>query len=171
MPPNDAPPPVTFRDALKRDVLVLDGAMGTQLYERGILYSTCFEELNETRPEIIRSVHDDYLRGGATLIETNTFGANALRLEKHGLQGRVRAINESAVRIARAALADDRGRILPARSGRADTSSARRARRTSRGSTTPSSSKRARSRRRTSTRSTWRRCARPKSSASPSSPP
>ena len=83
---------------------MLDGGMGTQLYERGILYSTCFEELNETRPEVVRAVHEDYLRAGATLLETNTFGANALRLEKHGLQAKVKTINESAVRLARAAL-------------------------------------------------------------------
>ena len=86
-------------------MLVLDGAMGTQLYERGILYSACFEELNESRPELVGNVHEDYLRAGATLIETNTFGANALRLEKHGLQGRVREINEAGVRVARSARA------------------------------------------------------------------
>jgi len=94
------------------EVLVLDGGMGTQLYERGVLYSNCFEELNESRPEVVRQVHEDYLRAGATLIETNTFGANALRLEKHGLQGRVRAINERAVAVARSALDSRTGAFL-----------------------------------------------------------
>ena len=103
-------PPLSFRAALAREVLVLDGAMGTQLYERGVLYSTCFEELNESRPEIVQAVHEDYLRAGASIIETNTFGANALRLEKHGLTARVREINQSAVRVARKALAGAPGR-------------------------------------------------------------
>jgi len=106
MPPTAPPTPSTssFRDALAREVLVLDGGMGTQLYERGVLYSSCFEELNEARPELVKAVHEDYLRAGATLVETNTFGANALRLEKHGLQGRVRAINHAAVKVARSAV-------------------------------------------------------------------
>jgi len=106
MPKSDSPTrePLTFRQALTHDVLVLDGAMGTQLYERGVLFSTCFEELNETRPEIVRIVHEDYLRAGATVLETNTFGANALRLEKHGLAHRVRSINQSAVEVAREAI-------------------------------------------------------------------
>ncbi len=90
-----------FAEALKSDVLVLDGAMGTQLYERGILFSTCFEELNLSRPELIAQVHESYLRAGAVILETNTFGANALRLEKHGLSSRVRSINEAAVEVAR----------------------------------------------------------------------
>jgi len=85
--------------------LVLDGAMGTQLYERGVLYSSCFEELNASRPELVTKVHEDYLRAGAQVIETNTFGANALRLEKYGLQSRVRELNAAGVRIARGAAA------------------------------------------------------------------
>src|SRR5580658_8045623 len=90
-------------DAIRHEPMVLDGAMGTQLYERGVLYSTCFEELNITRPELLAQVHESYLRAGATILETNTFGANALRLEKHGLSSRVRAINEAGVRVARGA--------------------------------------------------------------------
>ena len=79
-----------FIDAVRAGVLVVDGAMGSLLYERGVLYSACFEELNVTRPELVMKVHEDYLRAGAQILETNTFGANALRLEKHGAQGRVR---------------------------------------------------------------------------------
>src|SRR5690242_1587024 len=90
-------------DALRHGVLVVDGAMGTQLYERGVLYSVCFEELNLSRPELILKVHEDYLRAGAQVIETNTFGAHAMRLEKHGLQAKVREINRAAVEIARRA--------------------------------------------------------------------
>jgi methionine synthase I (cobalamin-dependent)/5,10-methylenetetrahydrofolate reductase len=104
--PMNAASPKPLRpllDAVRHEVLVLDGAMGTQLYERGVLYSTCFEELNLSRPELILQVHESYLRAGAVLLETNTFGANSLRLEKHGLSSRVGAINEAGVRVARRA--------------------------------------------------------------------
>src|SRR5579862_9232775 len=92
-----------FLDAIRSSVLVVDGAMGTQLYERGVLYSSCFEELNVTRPELVSKVHADYLRAGAQVIESNTSGANALRLEKYGFQARVRELNAAGVRLARAA--------------------------------------------------------------------
>lgn len=94
-------PDKPFLEAVAHGVLVVDGAMGTQLYERGVLYSACFEELNISRPELVKKVHDDYVHAGAQLIVTNTFGANSLRLEKHGLSARVAEINEAAVRVAR----------------------------------------------------------------------
>ncbi len=90
-------------EAIQSGPLVLDGAMGTQLYERGVLYSACFEELNVSRPELVTKVHEDYLRAGAQVIETNTFGANAMRLEKYGLQARMTEINVAAVSVARRA--------------------------------------------------------------------
>jgi len=90
-------------EAIRAGTLVVDGAMGTQLYERGILYGSCFDELNVTRPELVAKVHDDFLRAGAQVIETNTFGANALRLEKYGLAGRVRELNAAGVKVARTA--------------------------------------------------------------------
>src|SRR5882762_5315642 len=93
----------TLLDALAHGLLVVDGAMGTQLYERGVIFSACFEELNISRPELVRKVHEDYVRAGAQVLETNTFGANAMRLEKHGLSGRVREINLAAVKVAREA--------------------------------------------------------------------
>ncbi len=93
----------TLLEALASGSLVVDGAMGTQLYERGVLFSICFEELNVTKPELVRKVHEDYVRAGATLIETNTFGANSMRLEKHGLVAKMAEINEAAVRLAREA--------------------------------------------------------------------
>jgi len=93
----------TLLDAIRSGPLVVDGAMGTQLYERGVLYSACFEELNVSRPELVAKVHEDYVRAGAQVIETNTFGANALRLEKYGLQSRVRELNAAGVKLARAA--------------------------------------------------------------------
>ena len=92
-----------FLEALGASPLVFDGAMGTQLYERGVLYSVCFEDLNVTRPDVVSKVHDDYVRAGAQVIETNTFGANALRLEKWGNQARVREYNLAGVKLARVA--------------------------------------------------------------------
>ncbi|HEY3819764.1 MAG TPA: bifunctional homocysteine S-methyltransferase/methylenetetrahydrofolate reductase [Polyangiaceae bacterium] len=105
MPSNPPRTERPFLDAVRTGVLVVDGAMGTQLYERGVLFSACFEELNLSRPELVGKVHDDYVRAGAQVIETNTFGANALRLEKYGLQSRVRELNAAGVRVARAAAA------------------------------------------------------------------
>ncbi|MDB4941922.1 MAG: 5,10-methylenetetrahydrofolate reductase [Labilithrix sp.] len=93
----------SFLDALETGTLVVDGAMGTQLYERGILFSVCFEELNVTRPELVKKVHEEYVRAGATVIETNTFGANSMRLEKHGLASKMGEINAAAVKLAREA--------------------------------------------------------------------
>ena len=90
-------------DAVRAGVLVVDGAMGSLLYERGVLYSACFEELNVSRPELVAKVHEDFVRAGAQVIETNTFGANALRLEKYGLSSRVQELNAAGVRVARAA--------------------------------------------------------------------
>lgn len=83
--------------------MVVDGAMGTQLYERGVLHNASFDELNVSRPQLVSKVHQDYLRAGAQVIETNTFGANALRLEKFGLRPRVRELNVAGVRVAREA--------------------------------------------------------------------
>ena len=93
----------TFLEALAGGPLVVDGAMGSQLFERGVLYNACLEELNLTRPELIRKVHEDYVRAGANVIETNTFGANAMRLEKHGVSSKVALLNEAGVRLAREA--------------------------------------------------------------------
>ncbi|MCL2777821.1 MAG: bifunctional homocysteine S-methyltransferase/methylenetetrahydrofolate reductase [Polyangiaceae bacterium] len=94
---------VSLVEALAAGPLVVDGAMGTQLYERGVLFSSCFEELCLSRPELVKKTHDDYVRAGAQVIETNTFGANAMRLDKHGLTGKVREINHAGVRLARQA--------------------------------------------------------------------
>ena len=63
-----------------RRTVLCDGAMGTSLYGRGVFINRCFDELNLSQPELVRSVHEEYLQAGAEIIETNTFGANALRL-------------------------------------------------------------------------------------------
>src|SRR5271168_1427010 len=100
---SSAKPDRPLIDAINAGPLVVDGAMGTQLYERGVLYSACFEELNVTRSALVAKVHEDYLRAGAQVLESNTFGANTLRLEKYGLSGRVRELNAAGVRVAREA--------------------------------------------------------------------
>jgi homocysteine S-methyltransferase len=78
-----------------------DGAMGSMLYGRGIFINRCYDELNVSQPDLIREVHTEYLQAGAAVIETNTFGANAVRLERYGLEGRVWELNTAGVRLAR----------------------------------------------------------------------
>src|SRR5262249_33097346 len=94
-----------FLDALQGGTLVGDGGMGSQLVERGILFSVNYEELNLSRPELIGRIHEDFMQAGADVIETNTFGGNAIRLAHHGLEERVREINLAAVKIAKDAAA------------------------------------------------------------------
>ena len=101
--PSVPPPGASFLTALEQGPLVVDGAMGSELFERGILPSTCLEELNISKSEIIKKVHDDYVRAGAQVLESNTFGANAMRLDKYGLAGKVKELNEAGVRCAREA--------------------------------------------------------------------
>ena len=86
-----------------------DGAMGTMLYSRGVFLNRCFDELNLSGAKLVQSVHEEYVDAGAELLETNTFGANRLRLGPHGLDTQVRRVNSEGVRIAREAA---RGRAL-----------------------------------------------------------
>src|SRR6056297_1453023 len=88
---------------LHREILVGDGAMGTQLYNRGVSLEANFEHLNLVRPQLIRSIHADYIAAGAQLIETNSFAANAIRLGAIGLGDKVSRINREAARLARSA--------------------------------------------------------------------
>jgi len=81
--------------------VLCDGAMGSMLYGRGIFINRCYDELNATQPELVREVHMEYLQAGAVVIETNTFGANAVRLERFGLEARVWELNTAGVRLAR----------------------------------------------------------------------
>ncbi|HSG00948.1 MAG TPA: homocysteine S-methyltransferase family protein, partial [Vicinamibacterales bacterium] len=95
-----------FLDALDSRVLVADGAMGTMLYARGIFLNRCFDELNLAEPDLVAEVHEAYVRAGADVIETNTFGANRFRLLSFGLADKVVAINRQGARIARHAARD-----------------------------------------------------------------
>jgi methionine synthase I (cobalamin-dependent)/5,10-methylenetetrahydrofolate reductase len=96
-----------FRESLAQRVWVADGAMGTmlssKLYSNGALVNRCYDELNLSLPALVRDVHQEYVRAGAELIETNTFGANRKRLAPFGFADKVRAINRAGVRIAREA--------------------------------------------------------------------
>ena len=92
-----------FLDRLERGAILGDGAMGTQLYARGIQYERCFDELNLSEPALVQRIHREYIRAGAELIETNTYGANRYKLAQYGLEDRVRDINFRAVKLAREA--------------------------------------------------------------------
>jgi methionine synthase I (cobalamin-dependent) len=92
-----------FLEELEARVLCGDGAMGTVLLAEGIPLERCFEELCVSEPDRIRKIHEDYIGVGARVIETNTFGANAVRLERFGLEGRVAEINRDGVEVAKSA--------------------------------------------------------------------
>ena len=81
--------------------LDFDGAMGTVIYNRGVVINTCYDELCLTRPDLVADIHREYVEAGADVIETNTFGANRIKLRTHGLADRVVAINQAAVKLAR----------------------------------------------------------------------
>ena len=80
---------------------VLDGAMGTILYGRGIFLNVCYDELSLRQPDLVRDIHREYVKAGAEAIETNTFGANPLKLAHHGLAAETGAINRAAAQLAR----------------------------------------------------------------------
>lgn len=101
-----------FLEALEHQPLVFDGAMGTQLYERGIYINRSFDDANLTSQTLVRQIHEDYLSAGADVITTNTFSANRLKLKKHGLEEKLVEINESGVRLAQEAAASVAGRAV-----------------------------------------------------------
>jgi methionine synthase I (cobalamin-dependent)/5,10-methylenetetrahydrofolate reductase len=88
---------------LNKSPVLCDGAMGTLLYAKGIFINRCYDELNISQPELIRSVHHEYLQAGAEIIETNTFGGSSVRLARHSLADKVHAINFAGARLAREA--------------------------------------------------------------------
>jgi len=93
-----------FADLFSNRPVLADGAMGTVLYARGVFINRCYDELNLSDPNLILSIHEDYLQAGAEIIETNTFGANRFRLTRHGLAAKVEEINAAGVRLARQAV-------------------------------------------------------------------
>jgi methionine synthase I (cobalamin-dependent)/5,10-methylenetetrahydrofolate reductase len=97
-------------ERLAEGAVVFDGAMGTMLYARGVFVNRCFDELNLSNPNLVRSIHEEYIAAGAEVIETNTFGAHRFKLGPHGLGAHVRKINREGARIAREA-AEGRGLV------------------------------------------------------------
>ncbi len=95
--------PITLSERFQTRSVLCDGAMGTMLYERGVFIHRCYDELNLSQPDLIRTIHEEYLQAGAEIIETNTFGGNRFRLQRHGLQDKVHDINVAGAKIARQA--------------------------------------------------------------------
>jgi len=87
-------------------VYLFDGAMGTMLYAKGVFINKCYDELNLRSPEIVLQVHREYVHAGAEILETNTYGANRVKLRAFGIDEELRAINRAAVEIARRAAGD-----------------------------------------------------------------
>src|SRR5256712_9896511 len=115
-----------FLDALDERVLVCDGAMGTMLYAKGVFINKSFDALNLTQPDLVAEVHQEYVRAGADIVETNTFGANRIKLGSFGLADRLHAINEQAAKIARHAAREQA--YVAGAIGRSGSPSGRRAR-------------------------------------------
>src|SRR2546430_4001333 len=97
---------ITLRDLLNDGkVHALDGAMGTMLYSKGFFLNVCYDELNVKQPKLVQEVHEAYVRPGAELLETNTFGANPVKLGTFGLADDTEQINRTAAELARKASA------------------------------------------------------------------
>ncbi|HEY6333663.1 MAG TPA: homocysteine S-methyltransferase family protein, partial [Blastocatellia bacterium] len=96
-----------FRELIASDrVYVFDGAMGTMLYSRGVYINRCFDELNLSSPDIVLGIHREYVKVGADIIETNTYGANRVKLAAYGLEDRIHDVNAAGVRLAKEAAGD-----------------------------------------------------------------
>lgn len=91
---------------LNKRILVIDGAMGTQLMNGGVKPEDCFDLQNIKRPELVQSIHKAYVKAGADILETNTFGANAIKLADYKLEKKVREINIEAASLARKVVRD-----------------------------------------------------------------
>src|SRR4051794_36427493 len=95
-----------FADALNERVLVCDGAMGTMLYSRGVFINKSFDAMNLTQAALVEAVHQEYVLAGADIVETNTFGANRIKLASFGLADKLHDINVAGAQIARRAAGD-----------------------------------------------------------------
>jgi homocysteine S-methyltransferase len=104
--PTTVPRFKEFRDKLLDRVMVADGAMGTVLYSKGVFINRCYDELNLSLPAMVRETHQEYVKAGAEILESNTFGANRPRLAAFGLAEKLHDINLAGVRLAREAAGD-----------------------------------------------------------------
>ncbi len=98
---------IPFLEFIKDNLVLFDGAMGTELYNKGVFINSCYDELNLSRPQLIMEIHQAYVEAGADVIETNTFGANRFKLQKHGLEDKLYDINIRGAEIARQAAGED----------------------------------------------------------------
>ncbi|MDQ6787741.1 MAG: bifunctional homocysteine S-methyltransferase/methylenetetrahydrofolate reductase [Acidobacteriota bacterium] len=97
-----------FRELLDTDsIYVFDGAIGTRFYDKGVYINRSYDELNLVSPDLVREVHDEYIKAGADVIETNTFGATRHKLQQYGLENKLREINIAGARLARGAAGED----------------------------------------------------------------
>lgn len=96
-----------FRERLQTGIILFDGGMGTELYNRGVFINQCYDALNLSNPEIVKQIHAEYIRAGADVIETNTYGANRFKLVSHGLAENLYKINFEGARLAREVAGDD----------------------------------------------------------------
>ena len=101
-----------FREILERGPILLDGAFGTMLHGKGISIDQAFDAVNLTDPGLVAGIHRDYIDAGADIIETNSFGANRLKLAEHNRAHQVEEINQAAVAIARRVIAGSFREIL-----------------------------------------------------------
>jgi methionine synthase / methylenetetrahydrofolate reductase(NADPH) len=95
-----------FRNLLPGRVFVADGAMGTMLYSKGVFINRSYDELNLSAASIVKQIHQEYVKAGAEILETNTFGANRARLGAFGIAEKLESINRAGVRLAREAAGD-----------------------------------------------------------------
>jgi homocysteine S-methyltransferase len=96
-----------FLEKIENRPMVCDGAMGTMLYSKGISLTRCFDELNLSSPQLVKEVHLAYVKAGAEILETNTFGASRPRLEKYNQGDKLREINLAGARLAREVAGED----------------------------------------------------------------
>src|SRR5437868_14274749 len=87
-------------------IILFDGAMGTMLYQKGVFINQCYDELSVRSPDLVRDIHRQYVKAGAEVLETNSFGANRVKLAQYGLESQAHAIKRAAAAIARQ-VADD----------------------------------------------------------------
>src|ERR1700685_2245317 len=106
-PPRNQSKAKEFRARLQSHVQVADGAMGTMLYSKGIFINRCFDELNLSMPALIKEIHQGYVKAGAEILETNTFGANSFPLGARGHLEKLREINLAGVKLARQCAGED----------------------------------------------------------------